>query len=146
MKKGLCAASIVLILSLLTTESVLAKPKSERGNPNNNYNPNPNAAAENYNQPRNNNRSNAGGYLRGRERAAYVHCLNAAKKNRQFAGNHSCAQNQVYGQGVNNQNQVYGQGVNNQNQVYGQGANNIRQVIPDNLPVNISPIPGVEQK
>ncbi len=78
MKNGFYTASLVLVFSLVTIPSVLAKPKFDRGNPN--------LATDNYNFPGNNHRSNAGGRLRGQERAAYVHCLNAAKKNREYTG------------------------------------------------------------
>ncbi|OUL24979.1 hypothetical protein BV372_28390 [Nostoc sp. T09] len=123
MKKCLYAASIVLIFSLLTIPSVLAKPKLDRGNPNDNFNGNPNVSAENYNLPEgNNNRSNAGGRLRGQERAAYVHCLNAAKKNREYSGSNNCSQNQIYGQ----------------------GRNNIQQSIQNNSPINVAPTPKAE--
>lgn len=113
MKKCFYAASMVLFFSLLTIPSVLAKPKLDRGNPN---------VSANYNLPVNNNRSNAGGRLRGQERAAYVHCLNAAKKNREYTGSNNCSQNQLYRQ----------------------GRNNIQQSIENNSPVNIITIPKVE--
>lgn len=114
MKNCFCAASIMLVFSLLTIPSVLAKPKLDRGNPN--------VSADNYNLPGNNHRSNAGGRLRGQERAAYVHCLNAAKKKSEYNGSNNCSQNQLYRQ----------------------GRNNIQQSIQNNLPVNVTPTPKAE--
>ncbi|BAY12166.1 hypothetical protein [Calothrix sp. NIES-2098] len=124
MKKGLYAASLVLIFSLLAIPSVLAKPKAERGNANINYNVDPNVLVDNSNLSGNNIRSNTGGRLRGQERAAYVHCLNAAKKNREFTGMNNCSRNQVYGQ----------------------SSNNVQQLVPNNLPVNVNSSVNVEKE
>lgn len=116
MKNFLSTASLVLVFSLLTIPSVLAKPKVDRGNPN--------LPTDNYNLPENNHRSNAGGRLRGQERAAYVHCLNAAKKNRKYSGGNNCSQNQLHRL----------------------GRNNIQQLIQNNLPVNVTPTPKAEHE
>ncbi|QIR38858.1 hypothetical protein HCG51_20545 [Tolypothrix sp. PCC 7910] len=116
MKRYFYTASIVLLFSLLTIPSVSAKPKFEQTNPN--------VSTDNSNLPVNNIRSNAGGRLRGRERAAYVHCLNAAKKKREYTGKLNCAQNQVHRQ----------------------GRSNIQQPIQNISPVNVIPSPQAEQK
>ncbi|BAZ02399.1 hypothetical protein NIES37_64110 [Tolypothrix tenuis PCC 7101] len=116
MKKYCYTASILLLFSLLTIPSVSAKPKLEQTNAN--------VSTDNTNLPVNNIRSNAGGRLRGRERAAYVHCLNAAKKNREHTASINCAQNQVYRQ----------------------RRSNIQKPNQNISPVNVVPSPQAEQK
>ncbi|MDZ8055603.1 MAG: hypothetical protein RMX68_004555 [Aulosira sp. ZfuVER01] len=116
MKKCFYTASIVLLFSLVTIPSVFAKPKFDRGNPN--------IVVDNSNLVGNNHRSNAGGRLRGQERAAYVHCLNAAKKNREYTGSNNCSQNQLYREGTNS----------------------IQRSIENNSPVNVNPTPTVEHE
>lgn len=130
MKKLLCTSAIILMFSIGTMPSVLAKPKLERGNPNNNYNPNLNISVDhNNNLPSRNQRSNAGGRLRGQQRAAYVHCLNAAKKNRESAVINNCSPNQISGQDINSIQTTPG----------------IQQVIPNNLPINVTSTPKAQQ-